>query len=174
LSNDIFKPPAVMSIDPGVELGWALWNTPHTPNVLPHPISTGICKANGRLPWLERITKTMSSFSEILNSMTSRYHIEKMYCEWPAYFDDVGGQVSAGSGALVKLAVAVGHIAQIAHERDVEFMPVKVADWKGQVSKEVVIRRIRRRLNVSESRFHTHEWDAVGIGLHALGYKLGE
>lgn len=48
----------------------------------------------------------------------------------------------------------------------VEFTPILVRDWKGQLSKEIVRNRITAVLGKKRTvGFEADIWDAVGIGL---------
>jgi hypothetical protein len=53
-----------------------------------------------------------------------------------------------------------------------EFQFVKPSEWKGQLPKSVVERRLTQRLGAKTCRrlgIRTHAWDAVGIGMWARG-----
>tara|TARA_R100000789_G_scaffold86061_2_gene82118 strand:- start:289 stop:552 length:264 start_codon:yes stop_codon:yes gene_type:complete len=80
-------------------------------------------------------------------------------------------------GDLQKLTYLVGSMGQtcmdLAFGKDLntEFMTVTPAGWKGQLSKKIVIDRIRKRIPDVDKDFQPKLdiWDAIGIGLWALG-----
>jgi hypothetical protein len=162
---------ADLSIDPGQEMALALW--PHRMPKLRPPISILMITPRKGSSWAGRVDSVMGAFVESLALYMKMYRIKRAFCEWPGYFDDQAGQLTASTGALVKLTYAVGRTAQALRERGIEFVPINVADWKGQTSKEIVERRIRRRLgDAACAEFEKHMWDAVGLGMVAKGYPL--
>ena len=82
----------------------------------------------------------------------------------------------AARGDLVKLSIFVGMLCYRARllvgPENVFFVPVN--QWKGQLSKELVELRIKKfyASRNFHAKFTSHEWDAVGIGLHVLGYTI--
>jgi len=104
-----------------------------------------------------------------LAAQVEKYLVDEIYVEFPAFFGSFGGQTTAKSGALVKLSGLVGAIMFA-----LEAKPVKVNDWKGQLPKDIVIKRIKRVLPNVETKFKvkSHGWDAIGIGLHTLGVEI--
>lgn len=97
--------------------------------------------------------------------------VREVACELPIL---LGGKsrVVGDSGALVKLSVCVGAFAGVCATHRVNFLPVPVADWKGQLPKRLVNDRIRRLLGTDlckRMNFRCDIWDAVGIGLWLKG-----
>jgi hypothetical protein len=82
--------------------------------------------------------------------------------EQPALFGGAKGSVTASSGSLVKLTLLVGRIMQELNAEGIE-----VREWKGQLPKAVVEKRIRVILPNCTAK--SHDWDAIGIGLYKLG-----
>lgn len=165
-----------LSIDPGIEMGWAIWDGSVSAETQPTPqppLDTGIISPRKDAPWISRSNLIMWAFDNLVKQTGDAYEgrVENVYCEWPGYFDDAAGQLTASSGALVKLTIAVGRVMQYCQDHRLKFFPIQVGDWKGQVSKEVVERRIRRRLGDAVcSGFRKHVWDAVGVGLYVKGW----
>jgi hypothetical protein len=94
-----------------------------------------------------------------------------MLIEWPKFMESGGGQTVARTDSLVKLVACAGRIVQVFRGLGVPVTLVPVADWKGQLPKEVVNKRIVKRLGEAACEdFQTHAWDAVGVGLWAKGF----
>lgn len=71
--------------------------------------------------------------------------------------------MAAGSkGDLFKLTFLTGRLAQVAYDAGCEVVLVKPGEWKGQLSKKAVDRRIDRAFGLA---FGNHVSDAVGMGL---------
>jgi hypothetical protein len=97
--------------------------------------------------------------------------IDWVYCELPCFFESAGGLMVASQNDLVKLAFLVGIYGGVCATRGVPFTPVPVAEWKGQLPKAVVNRRIVKILGEGACReFRQDIWDSVGIGLYAKGW----
>lgn len=106
-----------------------------------------------------------------LQKHLGRRRVVRAYCEVPVFYaSSAGGHMAAATGDLVKLSFAVGCLAgAIPLGR---FEGVKVPEWKGQLSKPIVELRIRKILGdicCQHLNIKTHAWDAVGIGLWAMG-----
>ena len=83
----------------------------------------------------------------------------------------------ARSGSLVKLSVfsgvLAGMLASITRHTPL-FVPVR--DWKGQLKKEMVNRRVMERIGARTCvKFNVRKdmYDAIGIGLFVSGVSLG-
>lgn len=165
-----------LTIDPGADLGWALWNR-STWKKLVRPWKVGTVNGKGKT-WKSRCDYTISAFNETMRGVHWG-SIVRVWCEYPAFFGSHGGQTSARRGDLVKLAVIVGRLEQLCFTQRVErFKYVEIMDWKGQLSKKAVNEEIADRLSKDErtkagmSPNQSHDWDAVGIGLHVKGVWL--
>lgn len=150
-----------ISIDPGIETGYAIWSQQGELRTF------GVISHGPRMEWLARTELTCGSLDQIL---AANPELAEMVCEWPQYFESEGGRGSAASGDLIKLVFMVGRTAQLAAYRGIRFLPVGVNSWKGQMSKEAVKARIKKRLGEAATvGIYKHAWDAVGIGLDHLG-----
>lgn len=151
------------AVDPGINgTGIALW----CPGDDLYPFGTDVLNAPRKLTWWRKALYLADAVADVVDEHRD---IAILVCECPQFFASAGGEMVAGRGDLVKLAIAVGCIAGRveSNTRSCEFFPVEVNDWKGQLSKENVERRIRRKLPLGE--YTSHAWDAVGIGLFARG-----
>lgn len=89
------------------------------------------------------------------------------------------GRDPADPNDLVDLSVSAGFVAARAEPSRVRL--VRPREWKGQLPKDVCARRARGRLTGDEievaerevarvpARFRGDAWDAIGVGLWALG-----
>jgi hypothetical protein len=98
------------------------------------------------------------------------YNVTKVYCEMPPFI-----QTSAQSGAQAKLMHSCGVIAGLCialGKKPCAFEYVNVNDWKGNLPKEVVMKRIVKIFNdhrLTCPPYAKDEWDAVGIGFYLKG-----
>lgn len=79
--------------------------------------------------------------------------------------------IAAQAGSVYKLAFLVGYIAH-AFDFECEVIVTTPMEWKGQLPKDVIQRRVISRLGAAKCiglNIRSHAWDAVGLGLWALG-----
>lgn len=154
----------VLAVDPGISgTGVAWWRA----NALV-PSETFVFNAPKKYAWWIRA----ALLAEMVMDVVDRYKIPVVVCECPQFFGGAGGEMVAARGDLVKLSIAVGAMVGQAQKmvHAVDFWPVEVNTWKGQLKKEIVNKRILRTLGASFcDGLHSHDWDAVGIGLWARG-----
>jgi hypothetical protein len=158
-----------ISIDAGIEgTGVAKWG-PAKGEVL-CPIQTYLFQIRGKdLEWMTRSDSICEGFADLLGVIDKQCW-NGAYIEEPAFFPSLGGQTTAKSGSLVKLAVHVGRVIQICRDHHLEVHLVPVNTWKGQMDKRATVYRICKRLHVEKDFYKSeHIWDAVGIGLWARG-----
>jgi hypothetical protein len=162
----------MMSIDSGVEGGWAAWDitTPEKKAKLCPPLRWGQILPSEEMPWALRVDdfcnqlqSVVAHLCEVPGTLVAQYLVE-----FPAYFESEGGRGAAVQGSLVKLAYAVGAIGRTCYQMCGKLELVEVNKWKGQLDKPQVIHRIKRRLPRFECKGHA--WDAVGIGLWKKGH----
>ena len=181
----------LLSVDPGTELGWAWWERkyPQRPLQLMDfgVISSNIRAGEGENPdsWLSRMLNVAAEFRDLIIDLSQKVPAgleadpAEIVMECPSFFESFGGQTTASSGSLVKLAMAAGAemaaINCIPPDRCFIRSLVTVNAWKGQMSKEAVQHRIRKVMNLGNpkgdrcEKFRSHVWDAVGIGLYWQG-----
>lgn len=76
----------------------------------------------------------------------------------------------ARRGDLVKLTYLVGKFSSFLPTEPEDFILVRVVDWKGQLPKSVVARRVFKILpGLSSQKISDHAVDAIGIGLYLKG-----
>lgn len=162
----------LVAIDPGVSAGVAVFNMEAKKLVRARTL-----KGRGR-SWEQRVLDVASLVFDVgdyYDSPELNLRIRRVVCEYPMFMPTAAGIRTARRGDLVKLAHAVGvlHCHLTAAWGSCELVPVP--KWKGQASKDVINRRIFKILSGDEkndtglSLDRSHDWDAVGIGLWALG-----
>ena len=100
-------------------------------------------------------------------------------CEIPAYQGTPSRSMGWKKGDLQKLTYLVGSIGYACSSTVLKNDPMVIphygtvtpAGWKGQLSKEIVIQRIKKRMPNVVEQFDPYKdiWDAIGIGLWAVG-----
>lgn len=157
----------VITIDPGSEsTGVAVWT-----DGIDHPSETFLLTPESRQPDVFiRTHGLVVQLNQILNDLATRGRIDLVVCEFPEVFMSAGSVAAAQSGSLLKLAYVCGAYGTLTALNGIKFQPVPVREWKGNLSKNQVIRRIRRTLgNAICASYKNDEWDAVGIGLWYRG-----
>ena len=140
-------------IDPGLSSGWSIWDKKW--NLL----KFGIVSGRGE-DWREK----MESVSKRLRIISRKYKATKTYIEQPRVFQGEFGSMVARRGDVVKLSMIVGQIAGRVGT-PVEY--VEIYDWKGNLPKDIVEKRVRRLLPGVKAR--SHEVDSIGMGLFLKG-----
>jgi len=166
----------MLAIDPGVSLGFAFW-----PKGKKYPTQCGVVKPHTNLLKMKNMLTSdkeidffikMHSTIHQLGGIVLRLKPEYVVCEWPQSFTSVGGRAATGAGSIIKLAFGIGQVALMAAACTAKFIPVPVAQWKGNLSKQIVIKRIKKRLTPARLEYlqpESHAWDAIGIGLFCKG-----
>jgi len=156
-----------MCIDPGIGgTGWAVFHNPDlNGNSAPVPVvDSGVIRGSGA-SWIEKSAEIAGKFKDVLdeNEPTS------VVIEWPQTW--AGSQTSVAAtlrGDLLKLAHLCGMLyCDIVEHSYAEVSYITPGAWKGQLPKDVVIRRIQDVY--PGSSFPNHAADAVGMGLSLQG-----
>lgn len=157
-----------MTVDPSVgSLGWAIWGKgilsfPETPldvGLLTQPSSSGT--------FPERARRMASRLLQVV----SERRPQAVVIECPVFYaSDAGGEMVASSGDLGKLYMVVGAIVG-SLPASIDPLLLKVPEWKGQLPKHIINRRIEAALGPEScARFYKDIWDAVGLGLFLGGH----
>lgn len=155
---------SALALDPGVgATAFAYWEDVTNGFA---PDSAGEIKA-GTGSWLTRCQRLVGR----LEAVVTELHPTHMVVEYPAYFQSPGGQLTASSGDLVKLAVLTGMLLEVGRVAGCTCVLVEVRQWKGQLPKDVTQKRLERVVGEHPEWSH-HIYDAVGIGLYHLGCRL--
>lgn len=158
-----------LTIDPGVSgTGFAIWEGVKQNMVL---VDCGNIYACSDLK--EWDNKVKSICETLRFRLFYPYTFNDVYIEMPQKFQGVSGDMVANSGDLVKLTLCAGFIAGYIYanydDLPLEFIPVNI--WKGQLSKDVVKRRVIKKLGdtYNTSKIKSHSFDAIGLGLYVKG-----
>ena len=169
----------VIAIDPGLTgTGWALWHA-ESDSLLPKeahlPIACGTCRAPKEGSLAQRSEALWVKLFEQLTDKKSylpfgwRSDPTFVFIEIPQHFGSSARGIAAQSGGIYDLTFLVGYLAaKFVGCSVITFTP---NEWKGQLPKDVVERRVRRIIG---DRFDglgvkSHAVDAVGLGLFAIG-----
>jgi Holliday junction resolvasome RuvABC endonuclease subunit len=160
----------VLAIDPGLGgTGWALWTSEPQAHPVWTPVNIGVIYGKAK-------DDTLAARCEEIAVQLNRHQLETSWMfptavlvELPQHMASAAG-IAAQSGGIYKLTFLAGYLARALYPADV--FVVNPGEWKGQLPKSVTQHRIERvlgkplckRLNIK-----THAWDAVGIGLWAMG-----
>lgn len=156
---------SLLSIDPGLTgTGWALWFNDLRPERI------GVIKA-GKGEWWERAQQIADELVALCDART------RVVAEFTEYHAAATSNMGWRTGDLQRLTFLCGAIAGRVYPRT--YLPITTSGWKGQLPKDVAAKRVQhiigriacKRLGLPEikRRSDTHAWDAVGIGLWALG-----
>lgn len=154
----------IVSIDPGVhETGVAIW---YRDGCL---ASAYLARVGDSRPWSEMAAHVAAGLRQVA--------LDAVAIERPQVY--VHSRAKGDPNDLITLALVAGAIAGGMRASRTKLLVVEYrpAEWKGQVPKHVMEKRVRRSL-----ADHEHErvqlpsagalahnvWDAIGIGLHHL------
>lgn len=149
-----------IAVDPGLHsCGWAVFE-----GFGKLPLNAGLIRPRlpQSAPLLERAREIGSSVADVARA----WRVSKLWVEFPVSY----GQGDSRADDIFRLCACIGAIAAVAGG-DVE--EVFVRDWKGQLPKTVVIKRIKKILGIEAcARLGLKDdmWDAVGIGLYKQGF----
>ena len=159
----------LMAIDPGLNsMGWAYWQSNPSDNP-PHRV--GLIKAPRKLElapralWVAHELERQMSKLGRMGGGISQYETD-FVSEFPAWH---GIQLGWAAGDLQRLVFLVGVLAGYFKDAH-SFTPVTPGEWKGQLPKSVVTRRLIKRFGSGATQdWEKDVWDAVGIGLWKMG-----
>lgn len=168
---------AMMSIDPGLNgTGWAVWDRAKAEELV-KPIASGaVPPTNQESPLASRCNWICVA----LQMLCHQHAVNELVIEQPIFMEGSSkGMAAARDGDLVTLSILTGAIAgnmwkvkngaSITYGFATYFVPVN--QWKGNLSKDLCLERVKRQLPKWRSSSNTtHEADAVGIGLYAKGF----
>ena len=150
-----------MTVDPGLTgSGWIFWQGQR---ILGH----GVIKSPRPRDsyWVHRAFDV----ADMLCIAADQCKPMEIICEEPKFMgSSARGRASAGSGSLVRLSMMVG-ILMAKLDPMIEFTLLDVNDWKGNMDKDAVAKRVRRIMGDAAEDLKDHELDAAGMGLHYQG-----
>lgn len=157
------KPPSnikypILTIDPGVNIGMALFWKEHT-----KPIWTNCIQATQTNDWILNHQVVLNAFEVEIKSFKSIQHI---YIEQPKFMESHMGMTAARSNSLFKLICVYGAMMYIMRRNSLAAIYEIDTNWKGNLDKKKLADRIKRKHNLE---FPDHVCDAVGLGLWLKG-----
>ena len=163
----------VVTLDPGLGgTGWAYWDYQH--NQERAPSAVGIVRDKIKNDTLaarcealaSSLVFTLNNFDRLIPASRSSTAV---IIEFPQHMASAAG-IAAQAGSVYKLTFLCGYLACSLQPCDVHV--VTPQEWKGQLPKTIIQSRLERVLGKKTCRdlgIKTHAWDAVGIGLWAMG-----
>jgi len=136
----------------------ALWS-----GVLPVPKIESFCAQSG-IGEMNQLSILCSKFHAVM----TKYYPKECYIESDEFWKgNLRSETSAGRGNLSLLAHIIGSYYGICFTLNIDCHFIKAREWKGQMSKEIVARRVQMAIGQMYSSSHITE--AVGIGLALKG-----
>lgn len=153
-------------IDPGIAgTGWAYYKKISTIGKPPSPPQDhGVFHAKETSRWESKVESICAYFDGLCSSLNPKIVV----LEFPELWVSGKSMTATLKGDLFKNTYLIGGMGEVARRHNVN-LPVLIypKEWKGQLPKDVVIRRIRRRFPTLKPK--NHEADAIGMGLAAQG-----
>ena len=153
-----------MTLDPGLQgTGMAVWRKRTLVEAQVLTVPNRLRKAD----WWDRVFW----MTETLREWMVYHEVGSVVAEMTEYHAAAHRVMAWKTGDLQRLTFLVGAIGQTCQSLDIQFLPIETSKWKGQLSKEMTIQRVKEALGEAECRqkkITTHAWDAVGIGLWHL------
>ena len=122
--------------------------------------------SGGSGKWMDKCARIVESLHITTRKIGD---ISGMYYEQPVSRDNA----ATAKQDITKLTMVSGMLCGLfGAVYNIKPEPVEILHWKGQLPKEVVKQRVLRRLEARGFELTTkasHEYDAIGIGLHVLG-----
>lgn len=149
----------ILAVDPGITGSGVAYRT--SPEGL--PVGRVIIPLAKKDTWEAR---TASIVEQILYDIAEAKP-ELIVCENMQFERSDRGEAAIRSGNIFKTQALVGALLGVAvcyHSLyGCTFETVEVNEWKGQLSKDIIIDRICRDLNCTTKQYKSHAWDSVGI-----------
>lgn len=156
----------ILFVDPGLcGTGWAIFPKVNTVgSEFDPPSKWGVLKRTSGEEW----EKASRSLCTLFRSLMSVWNPTYVVFEFPQMWVDEISYTSISRGDLFKLVYLIGGMSEICHEKNVKgVVLVNPNRWKGQLPKEVVIKRINEKWKLGD--IPDHAGDAIGMGLASQG-----
>jgi Holliday junction resolvasome RuvABC endonuclease subunit len=89
------------------------------------------------------------------------------YIEFPEVWSDSAKSLASNrKGDLLILSALIGAISRTIADQNIPVKWLTPRQWKGQLTKEVVIKRIEKTVPELKGKLKNHAADAVGMALH--------
>lgn len=155
----------LMTVDPGNITGIAVWKT----GIIPYKtLDIRIKLAVGDPLDVDECVRQMAEkFTQLFQEDLNDCRPEIVYIEGVRVYNTLKSMTSAMRGNLMWLSYLVGAYTQIVHGFGAQAKIIEPSQWKGQMNKTAVKRRIERRIGMVYR--NEHITDAVGMGLSIAG-----
>lgn len=156
----------VICIDPGTySSGYAGWSLAgwQQPDAL--PTVSGLMTTS---KYDEPVTR-IQTMNGNMYDLFATHQPTRVAIELPQLFAHAVSQAAAQRGDLGLIYMAVGAIVCAADRTGATVELVPVRDWKGNMKKGLVEKRIRDYFNGRVTGVVKDTWDAIGIGLYLKG-----
>ena len=146
------------TVDPGINTGIALWvDNNSIPLIESFSIQSGIGE-------MKQLFFLCSQFQKVM----ARYRPKECYIESDEFWKgDLRSETSAARGNLALLSHIIGAYYGISCQLRIDCHFIKAREWKGQMNKDIVARRVEMAIGLKYTS--SHITDAVGIGLALRG-----
>lgn len=151
----------VITIDPGWHTAICRWTSAEK-----HVMTMIVSPKNQDPEW--KLEYMWNKFAEFLGIVLGNHDIEAVIIEGTELWArSAVSTASASSGDLIYLSYLIGGYASQLHDLDIPFHIVPPSVWKGQLTKEAIAGRVRRRLGIEASNEHANH--AIALGLAVSG-----
>lgn len=162
----------LLSIDPGLNgTGCVLWlnGQPIAARVF-HPLASQIKLDLSESDELVKRARNLANEIRFWAQRVIQYPLPRLtvVIEFPEHHESLKGRTARVTGSIDRLTFLIGVMAGVWTswaQWDIR-MP-RVRDWKGQLPKDVVTKRMIKRYGVPlvvKLNVRSHAWDALGIG----------
>lgn len=129
--------------------------------------------------WHRKIEALLAAVRTKLAQKLGPLNPRAFFVEWPQIRSGAVGHAAAVRGDVSALAYCCGAMCEMMRALGprTECALLPVSEWKGQLPKAVVNKRIARAIGTEDKcgeSFDSHAWDAVGVGLVGKGYRLDD
>ena len=162
----------LIAIDPGIRgCGVAMFVNHTEPKAL---ICAGyVGNPNRKGNDLQEIRDLATAVNEFVDTASPSWLCDELVIEWPQVYR--AGKSKGDPNDLLILTAVAGALSYISVDKAYRVLP---RAWKGTVDPDACIERIKTRITPEEyacvelpkaASLQHNVWDAVGIGLHAVG-----
>lgn len=153
--------PSTMTVDPGMNTGWAFWLDKEQPQ------ASGVFRfrkiKNSTTTVTVQLQEMWMQFDNLLSFLKPKYVILENNAWWPG---DTRSLAAVRSGDLRKLTLLTGGYCLQANRIGALWEMVEPVTWKGQLTDTALGAQI---LEITGKEYRKHEQEAVGIGLWKAG-----
>lgn len=150
----------VLAIDPSTTKAGVAWGRHIRPFVPAHLMGCGVFVTDDK----DHFTTKVHDLTNYVDKLHEVTKFSDCVIEMPETWASPKGVRASTSGSMMMLGMAVGELRRWAICRGVRAHLVRVSTWKGQLSKELMFRRLRARgFHQVHDRAGYDEADAVSL-----------